>query len=204
MFAPSLVKTEVDGEQCIYVKSFKHLSTFRGRNGNSADFIDYLSDDQLIKVANQTHFGKKGLSKKEAEKLQQIITSFEKENKNLHDERLERLKSMLDKYLMNGSNGYNLIKEYLEAPTGQKFLKDYVQQNESRLLQGILDEFEKDANEKKEEIEIELDRQRALLDKYQDDIVKLQDKVLQKRRWAQDELDRIAQETEEERQRKLE
>ncbi|HBC3361475.1 TPA: AAA family ATPase [Vibrio parahaemolyticus] len=199
-----LVKTEVDGEQCIYVKSFKHLSNFRGRNGNSADFIDYLSDDQLIKVANQTHFGKKGLSKKEAEKLQQIITSFEKENKNLHDERLERLKSMLDKYLMNGSNGYNLIKEYLEAPTGQKFLKDYVQQNESRLLQGVLDEFEKDANEKKEEIEIELDRQRALLDKYQDDIVKLQDKVLQKRKWAQDELDRIAQETEEERQRKLE
>lgn len=199
-----LLKTEIAGEQRMYVKSFKHLSKFRSENGNSADFIDYLSDDQLIKVANQTYFGKKGLSKKEAEKLQQVITNFEKENRNLQDERLERLKSMLDKYLTHGASGNNLITEYLEAPVGQKFLKDYVHMNESRLLQDVLNEFQKDANEKKQEIEIELDRQRAQLDKYQEEIVKIQDKVLKKRSWAQSELSRIAQETEEERQRKLE
>ncbi|KPM01905.1 hypothetical protein [Vibrio splendidus] len=209
------VKIDVAYEQRMYVKSFKHLSNFRGKNGKSADFIDYLSDDQLIKVANQTHFGKKGLSKKEAEKLQQIITNYEKESKNLQDERLKRLKTMLDKYLSQGTNGNVLIKDYLEAPVGQQFLTEYVKQNEARLLQSVLDEFESNAAEKKQVLNDELDKLKAQQDKYRDEIPKLQEKVILKRKETQDELDRIAkeqeceieriaQETEEQRQKKLE
>lgn len=209
------VKIEVTHEQRMYVKSFKHLSIFRGKNGKSADFIDYLSDDQLIKVANQTHFGKKGLSKKEAEKLQQIITNYEKENKNLQDERLDRLKAMLDKYLSQGTNGNALIKDYLEAPAGQQFLKEYVKQNEARLLQSVLDEFENNAAEKKQVLNDELDRLNVQQVKYKEEISKLQDKVTLKRKETQDEIERIAkeqedeieriaQETEEQRQKKLE
>jgi hypothetical protein len=92
----------------------------------------------------------------------------------------------------------------LDAPHGQKFLKDYVHINEERLLQGVLDEFQKNANEKKQEIEFELEQLKEQRAKYEEEILKIKNKVLDERKLAQDEIRRIAQETEEERQRKLE
>lgn len=192
------VKVNVNNEQQMFIKSFKHLAALR-----SVEKIDFLSDDQLIKVANQTYFGKKALSKKEAEKLQQVIANFEKENKSLKDERLERLKSMLDKYLSDGNNGHLLIKEYLDGGAGQKFLNQYVKDNESYLLQGVLKQFQKEADIQKQEIEKEINYQKTQITKYKDEIEKIQEQVKDKRIAAQEELERIAQETEEQRQKKL-
>lgn len=200
-----LIECRINNETRSYIKSFKELSKYRNKNDEDSNSIDYLSDDQLIKFANHVYFGKKGLSRKEAEKLQQIITNYEKENKTLKDERLNRLKRLLDKYLTNGSNGYSIVKEYLEeSSAGQKFLKQYVKENESRLLQGIINEFQRNADEEKQEIKKEIDSQRAQLKRYEEEIIKIQDKVNEERRSAKRELERIAQESEEQRQKKLE
>ncbi len=57
-----LVETKVEDESMLFVSSFKQLSSHR----NDKSSIDYVSDDQLIKVVNQLGFGKqtKGLGKK--------------------------------------------------------------------------------------------------------------------------------------------
>ncbi|MGT0148885.1 hypothetical protein ACT691_00615 [Vibrio metschnikovii] len=63
----------------MYVSSFKAISKFKSES------IDYLSDDQLIKVVNSQGFGKRSqsLGKKEAQRLQQIIAENEKTNQIL-------------------------------------------------------------------------------------------------------------------------
>ncbi|TNZ31231.1 hypothetical protein CGK50_24740, partial [Vibrio parahaemolyticus] len=74
----------------------------------------------------------KGLGKKEAERLQQIIADSEKANKfGKHDERLERLKGLLDRYLSEADIGFELVKNYLDSSSGQSFLNKYVEINKS-------------------------------------------------------------------------
>lgn len=192
-----LVKTLVGNEQHFYISSFKQLSQYR----NEKNSIDYLSDDQLIKVVNQLSFGKKtkGLGKKEAERLQQIIVDSEKANKfSKQDERLERLKSILDRYLSDADIGYELIKEYLDSNSGHRFLNEYVESNRTTLLSNFIDKVKADAKAEEKKIQQKLDEQNAQIRTKQQELEQISESVVQKRIAAQDQIAQIAAETEDE------
>lgn len=192
-----LVETRIDHESVLYVSSFKQLSSHR----NEKTSIDYVSDDQLIKVVNQLGFGKqtKGLGKKEAERLQQIIIDSEKANKfGKHDERLERLKGLLDRYLREADIGFELVKNYLDSSSGQTFLNNYVEANRSTLLSDFIDKVKADAKAEEKKINQKLQEQRAQITTKEQEITQIIENVALKRREAQDEIKRIAAETEDE------
>ncbi len=192
-----LVETRVNDESCLYVSSFKQLSSHR----NDKTSIDYVSDDQLIKVVNQLGFGKqtKGLGKKEAERLQQIIADSEKANKfGKHDERLERLKGLLDRYLSEADIGFELVKNYLDSSSGQSFLNKYVEINKSTLLSDFIDKVKADAKAEEKKIQQKLQEQKAQIAAKEQEITQIIENVALKRREAQDEIKRIAAETEDE------
>lgn len=134
-----------------YISSFKSISKFKSKS------IDYLSDDQLIKVVNSQGFGKRSqsLGKREAQRLQQIIAENEKTNQILTQyERVSRLKKLLDKYLVEADIGYSLIKEYLNSTSGVKFLEVYVKENMQTLLQEHLDKVKEDVDQEEKRIKL--------------------------------------------------
>ncbi|EGU56406.1 hypothetical protein VINI7043_08450 [Vibrio nigripulchritudo ATCC 27043] len=192
-----LVETRINDESMLFVSSFKQLSSHRIEKSS----IDYVSDDQLIKIVNQLGFGKqtKGLGKKEAERLQQIITDSEKANKfGKSDERLERLKGLLDRYLSEADIGFELVKNYLESNSGQSFLNEYVEVNKSTLLSDFIDKVKADAKAEEKKIQQKLQEQKSLIAAKEQEIAQIVETVAQKRRDAQDKIARIAAETEDE------
>lgn len=139
----------------MYISSFKAISKFKSES------IDYLSDDQLIKVVNSQGFGKRSqsLGKKEAQRLQQIIAENEKTNQILkQDERVSRLKNLLDRYLSESDIGYSLIKDYLNSTSGIRFLEVYVKENMPTLLQEHLDKVKDDVEQEESRIRANLTR----------------------------------------------
>ncbi|EJL6330401.1 AAA family ATPase [Vibrio cholerae] len=190
-----VIETRINGESMLFVSSFKQLSSHR----NDKSSIDYVSDDQLIKVVNLLGFGKqtKGLGKKEAERLQQIIADSEKANKfGKQDERLERLKGLLDRYLSEADIGFELIKNYLESNSGQEFLNNYVEANKSTLLSDFIDKVRADAKAEEKKIQQKLQEQQAQITAKEQEISQIINSVAKKRKDAQDEIARIAAETE--------
>ncbi len=195
--ANCLVETKINDESVLYISSFKQLSSHR----NDKSTIDYVSNDQLLKVVNQLGFGKqtKGLGKKEAERLQQIIGDSEKANKfGKHDERLERLKGLLDRYLSEADIGFELVNSYLDSSSGRSFLNNYVEANKSTLLSDFIDKVKTDAKEEEKKIQQKLQEQRSQIAIKGQEITQIVETVAQKRREAQDEINRIAAETEDE------
>ncbi|MGF1707211.1 AAA family ATPase [Enterovibrio baiacu] len=197
----SFVKCSVGNEQLLLISSFKHLA--EGRKENKS--IDYLSNDQLIKVVNQTGFGqkRKALGKKEAERLQQFVTDFEKNNKFIKDERMNRLKGMLDKYLLEADTGYDLIKDYLDSTSGQRFITSYVESHKEKLLSSVIDRIKSDADAEEAKIQKQLDEKRSQLSIFENEISKIQSQITRKRIDAQEEIEKLALETQEEKNRIL-
>lgn len=192
-----LVETRIRGMTLMFVSSFKQLATYRSEKSS----IDYLSDDQLIKVVNQLGFGKqtKGLGKKEAERLQQIIADSEKINKfSKSDERIERLKGLLNRYLNETDIGFELIKNYLDSSSGKSFLNDYVESNRSTLLSDFIDKVRADAKAEEKDIQQKLQEQRSQISMKEQEISQIIEMVAKKRRDAQEQIAQIASETEDE------
>lgn len=199
----TVVDVFVNGVEKKFITSFKAISKYKP--GNSG--IDYLSDDQLIRVVNAQGFGKKSkvLAKKEAERLQQFIADSEKENQIIkQDERVERLKKLLDKYLVEADFGYSLIKEYLGSSAGQRFLQTYVEENKLSLLQEHLEKVKEEADEKEQEIKLKLQK---LSDTFLQKETQLHDfelKIELKKKEVEEDIAKIEAEKEETIKKRLE
>ncbi|CAK3258538.1 AAA family ATPase [Vibrio lentus] len=192
-----LIETRIQGTTLMFVSSFKQLATYR----NEKSSIDYVSDDQLIKIVNQVGFGKrtKGLGKKEAERLQQMIVDSEKANKfSKSDERLERLKGLLDRYLSEADTGFELVKNYLDSSSGQSFLNAYVETNKSTLLSDFIDKVKADAKAEEKKIQQKLQDQNAQITIKEQELDQIAKMVVQKRKDAKEQIAQIAAETEDE------
>ncbi|WP_267782358.1 hypothetical protein [Vibrio sp. R-1] len=185
-----VIETRINGESMLFVSSFKQLSSHR----NDKSSIDYVSDDQLIKVVNLLGFGKqtKGLGKKEAERLQQIIADSEKANKfGKQDERLERLKGLLDRYLSEADIGFELIKNYLESNSGQEFLNNYVEANKSTLLSDFIDKVRADAKAEEKKIQQKLQEQQAQITAKEQEISQIINSVAKKEKMHRTKLQEL-------------
>ncbi|WP_418641716.1 AAA family ATPase [Vibrio chaetopteri] len=190
-----LVESKNNDTAYLYVATLKGLASYR----KTDSAIDYLSDDQLIKVVNQIGFGKnsKRLAKKEADKLQQAIVASEKANRfSKQDERLERLKQILDRYLSHSDTGFELVDQYLNSVPGREFLTQYVESNKTDLLTDFLDQVKADAQNEERVIKEKLAELQNQLAVKTSEIDAISKQVKQKRIQAQEEIDQIAIETE--------
>lgn len=191
----------INNIEIMYVSSFKSISKFKSGS------IDYLSDDQLIKVVNAQGFGKRSqsLGKKEAQRLQSIITENEKTNQILkQDERVSRLKKVLDRYLSESDIGYSLIKEYLSSTSGVRFLEVYVKENMPTLLQEHLDKVKDDVEQQEGLIRTNLTRLKDALIGKEDILREYDDKIESKKREVEYKIAEFEAEKEDAIKKKLE
>ncbi|KLN96646.1 ATPase AAA [Moellerella wisconsensis] len=180
-----IVKITEDNTTMLFVSSFKSISKYKSKN------IDYLSDDQLIKVVNAQGFGKKtqALGKKEAQRLQLIISESEKNNQIFkQQERIERLKQLLSRYLSESDIGYSLIKDYLGSNAGIHFLDNYIENNKSSILQEHLEKIRDEVEQEESRIRSNLKRLEDTLKDKEDLVQEYEEKVEQKKREVEQKI----------------
>ncbi|CNG09394.1 ATPase involved in DNA repair [Yersinia enterocolitica] len=197
----ALVTVIENNVETLYVSSFKTISKYKSKS------IDYLSDDQLIKVVNAQGFGKKAqaLGKKEAQRLQQIIAESEKTNQIFKQyERVERLKNLLDRYLSESDIGYSLIKEYLNTNAGMRFLETYIEDNKSSLLQEHLEKVRDDVEQEESRIRSSLSRLEETLVSKENQLHEYEKKVESKKREVENKIAEFEAEKEDAIKKKLE
>lgn len=176
-----------------FISSVKDIST---ELKNNSEKIDYINDTQLITYFSKTNFGeKKGLiSRKEAESLKKEIFELDKNSKaSSNNERIERIKNTLDRYLENENFGFNIIHDYLSNETGQIFLERLIDEN-PELIKGHLSELDKKKEDYEEEIkELELKKSSAY-----EELKRISNKVEGEKVLAQKQIDEIREKTKEE------
>ncbi|WP_324011206.1 AAA family ATPase [Aeromonas hydrophila] len=195
-----LISTFINRKEYQFITSIKDLSSY------PVDKVDYMADDRLIKFFNQQGFGKnlKGLAKKEAERLQQVISQSEKTHQSVKTERLDRLKTLLERYLNESDIGFELIKSHLTSPPGVKFLTEYVESNKDNLLNAHLEKVQSDAKAQEEQIQKQLSEFGKQIDLRRTELEKIQLQVTDERERAKDKIARIQAETEEQARHSLE
>ena len=194
------IHTHINNADYHFVTSLKELGNHKPEKP-----IDFMPDERLIKYFNQKSIGPnlKALAKKEADKLQDAIVKFERMNKTSKSERFERLKNLVGRYLTEADSGYELIKNYLDSSNGSKFLNNYVETNQSSLLSGHLDKIEQNAKAREFEIEqllIDLNKQ---IKARENELDKIQQKVIDERENSNKEIEKIKADTKEHAKLKL-
>lgn len=152
-------------------------------------FVDYMSDSDLISYFNTLGGlkSKRFLARKEASKLKDEISNFEKsQGSSFRDnDRLKRLKNVLDLYLEETEQGSKLIEDFFESSKGVYFLNDYVEKNEDKLISNQIKKIEEEAkskeidiNQKISVLEANLNRKKIEIDNINEDIKAAREKAL--------------------------
>ncbi|TXL13703.1 hypothetical protein BMR05_10435, partial [Methylococcaceae bacterium HT4] len=95
------------------------------------EVFDFISDEKLVAFFSKLKFGKKTiLSKKETEKLKMGVSgAIKKRELNKEDNRVIRIKEVLDTYLTEVDFANELINEYFTTSIGKSFLGTYLKEN---------------------------------------------------------------------------
>ncbi|NRP95860.1 AAA domain (dynein-related subfamily) [Marinobacterium sp. xm-g-59] len=195
-----ILETEINGVYKSFISSVKQLSARSYTN------YSYMSNSRLIAYANQLQIGKKNtfLSKREAEKLKQGISQFERTNIALkNNPHLERLKYVLEEYLGATDVGQEIITDFFESSKGKNFLQSYVAENESKLLSDQIQQIEQDAYKKRKEIDDKLQQLNAQFLKKQTELKNLSEEVTEARKSTELTIQLIEAEAEETRRERL-
>lgn len=153
-------------------------------------FIDYMSDSDLI-----SHFNtigglksKRFLARKEASKLKDEISNFEKNQGSVFrdNNRLNRIKKVLDLYLEKTDQGSKIIEDFFESSKGISFLNYYVEKNEDKLINNQIKKIEEEAKNKEVDInqkiailESNLNRKKLEIDSFNEDIKIAREKAIE-------------------------
>lgn len=170
-----LVNLTINGQNCTFLTSANDLANHRHTTQ------DFLADRKLIKHFNKLQVGKntKNISKKEAERLSTSIAEFERLRRasNTKDERLERLKGMLNRYLSESDIGYQIVKDYFESTAGARFLTQYVEANQETLLGAHIQKIKNDVDRRETELKQKLYTIEAQINTKQDELTSVHGKV---------------------------
>lgn len=116
--------------------------------------LDYIQDTQLITFFAKGKFGKSApsLNRKVAEGIKVFIADLQKKERlAANNERINRLKLVLGKYLDGSNVGEEIIDQYLASADGKVFLTAYLSDNPA-----ITSNYLPELNKKKEQLESEI------------------------------------------------
>ncbi|WGW31977.1 AAA family ATPase [Pseudomonas aeruginosa] len=171
----SLIHLNINNQSCAFISSANELANHRHSTH------DFMSDRKLIRHFNKLQFGKnaKTLSRKEAEKLSTSISDFERLRRAAHvkDERLERLKGILDRYLNESDIGYQIVKDYFDSTTGSRFLTQYVEENQKSLLGTQIQKITADVDRMETELKQKLNTIENQIKTKQDELTNVHGRV---------------------------
>lgn len=115
------------------------------------DVIDYISDVNLVQYYLRSDFARdNSISKSHANTLRAAIEKSVSKNQILKSERSERLLKVLDQFLMQDNQEYDLIKRYLNSKEGGQFLENFLETNGSVILKDHIDAL---TNKNKKELD---------------------------------------------------
>lgn len=141
-----LLRVNSGGLQAIYISSL-HIV----KSSIKFEVNDYISDVNLIQFYLRSEFAKdNSLSKNHANSLRSAIESSIRKNHILKSERLDRLYKVLDQFLVQDTQEYDLIKRYLNSKEGGQFLTAFLETNGSVILKDHIDAL---TNKNKKELD---------------------------------------------------
>ncbi|NUU38092.1 hypothetical protein [Pseudomonas sp. C2B4] len=189
-----LITTKLNGIPRSYLSSLeraKHVEY---------DVQDYISDSGLITYYTKNGFGKNdknSLSRTEAGKLKAAIEAYKKTNKAVeNNDRLNRLKEILDGYLSSEGVGLEVIDGYLNnTQNGREFLEKFVRENRDVLLKDKAEELRKRLEEQKERNDLELSKLSSEIEQRKQELRLEEHKVLEQKRISEKEIEEIKKKT---------
>lgn len=99
------------------------------------EVVDYISDTNLVQYYLRSEFAKdNSISKNHANTLRTAIESSIRKNHILKSERIDRLFKVLDQFLAQDTQEYDLIKRYLNSKDGGQFLTNFMETNGNIIL----------------------------------------------------------------------
>lgn len=99
------------------------------------EVIDYISDTNLIQYYLRSDFAKENsISKNHANTLRVAIETSIRKNQILKSDRTDRLFKVLNHFLEQDTQEYDLIKRYLNSKEGAQFLNDFLNTHGSVIL----------------------------------------------------------------------
>jgi Mrp family chromosome partitioning ATPase len=178
----------------------KFLSSLERAKHVEHDVKDYISDAGLITYYTKNGFGKNDkntLSRTEASKLKAAIEAYKKTQKAVeNNDRLSRLKEILDSYLSSEGTGLDIIDSYLNnTSNGKEFLEKFVRENRDVLLKDKGEELRKRLEEQKERIDLELSKLNAEIDQKKQEFRAEEKKVLEQKIISEKEIEEIKKKT---------
>lgn len=175
-----------------FISSHKDIGSKLGKN---IEQIDYINDSQLVTFFSKYKYGTSTgkLSRKSAEQLKQAISQEAKKNYKLSDdERLNRIKTVLDNYLSADEIGKEVIDGWLSSSEGKTFLRNLIIENP--------DKFESHTSTfrtQKDQFEEQISNLKLEKTELEKEIVSIKSKVDREKEDANREIQKIHQQTQE-------
>lgn len=176
-----IVKVNLLGQQMHFVTSLHDIQPLRKVE------LDYITDDKLIKQFSAMKFGSEKLSKRDGERLANSMQEFERHRRiaTSEVERVQRFKTLLDRYIEETSVGTAAIRQFFNSSTGKSFLNDYVERNRATLLSSTTEEMNR-------EVQRQQNQARSEITKLQAQAEAMRREVDQQRQKAQTEIEQIS------------
>lgn len=125
-----LLRVNSGNLQSIYISTLHVI-----KSSIQFDVIDYISDVNLVQYYLRSDFAKDhSISKNHANSLRAAIEKSVSKNQILKSERSERLFKVLDQFLVQDTQEYDLIKRYLNSKEGGQFLTNFLATNGNVIL----------------------------------------------------------------------
>lgn len=180
--------------------SRRYLASLELAKNIEYDIQDYISDSALISYYTKNGFGrsdKNTLSRNEANKLKAAIEAYKKTHKAVeNNDRLNRLKEVLDSYLLSEGIGLEIVDSYLNnTANGKIFLERFVSENRDLLLKDKGEELRKRLEEQKEKIDLELSKLNAEVEQRRQELRQEELKVAEQKNISQKEIEEIKKKT---------
>ena len=170
---------------------------------SSAEKFDFISDEKLIRFFAKHGFGKnvKKLAKSSAKSLIEAIAKITRQKDSYKkNERIDRLKSIMEDYLSSEDIGQDIINDWLASKSGNNFLDKYVQQNKSKILSEHITKLKKDVESERLDLESKQTQQKKF---YETEKLRLDNKLnelkittRQKQEEIENDLEEYRQQTE--------
>lgn len=152
--AEIIINNEALGSNTLILTSLKRAAEVKFNKK------DYISNAGIIKYFGKSEFGRRipSITKREATKLSQIIDEHYKKKESFNNnERLKRLKSILDDFISSQDYGGDIIENFLtETEKGRGCLDKYITDHRESILKGKSEELSRQTQAHKEHYDKEL------------------------------------------------